>query len=65
MGHYVGQCPNKQNKRASGTKTTADEEFMTQFERECAFLICCMKNETKPNIWYIESGASSHMKDVR
>jgi hypothetical protein len=66
MGHYVGQCPNRQKKRSGGTTTTTDEEeFTTQFERECAFLICCTTVETTPNIWYIDSGASSHMTGVR
>ena len=64
LGHYAGQCPNRK-KRLGGTTTTTDEEFTTQFERECSFLICCMTVETTPNIWYIDSGASSHMTDVR
>jgi hypothetical protein len=64
MGHYVGQCPNR--KKPGGTATTTDEEeFQEQFERECAFLICCTLVETTPNIWYIYSGASSHMTGVR
>jgi hypothetical protein len=45
MGHYVGQRPNKK-KRPGGTTTTTYEEFATQFERECAFLICCTSVET-------------------
>jgi hypothetical protein len=66
MGHYVGQCPNIQNKRlGSTTTTTYEEEFTTQFERECAFLICCTSVETTPNIWHIDCGASSHMTSVR
>jgi hypothetical protein len=56
MGHYVGQCPNRK-KRSGGTTTTTDEaEFQAQFERECAFLICCTSVETTPSIWYIDSG---------
>jgi hypothetical protein len=65
MGPYVGQCPDRQKKRPGGTTATSDEEFTTQFERECAFLICCASVETTPNIWYIDSRASSHMTDVR
>jgi hypothetical protein len=65
MGHYVGQCPNRQKKRSGGTTATTYEEFTTQFERECAFLICCTTIETTPSIWYIDSGASSHMTGVR
>jgi hypothetical protein len=64
MGHYVGQCPNK--KKKGGTAATAEEaEFQTQFERECAFLICCTSVETAPSIWYINSRDSSHMTGVR
>jgi hypothetical protein len=35
------------------------------FERECAFLICCTSVEKACSIWYINSGASSHMTGVR
>jgi hypothetical protein len=63
MGHYVGQCSNR--KKQGGTAATADGEFQAQFERECAFLICCISVETTPSIWYIDSGASSHMTGVR
>jgi hypothetical protein len=61
MGHYVGQCPNMKKKSGG----TTDEEFQAQFERECAFLICCTSVETTPNIWYIDNGAASHMNGVR
>jgi hypothetical protein len=65
MGHYARQCPNRK-KRQGGTTTIAEEaEFQTQFERECAFLICCTSVETTPIIWYIDSGASSHMTGAR
>jgi hypothetical protein len=65
MGHYVGQCPNGKKRSCGTTATTDEEEFATQFERECVFLICCTSVETTPNIWYIDSGASSHMTGVR
>jgi hypothetical protein len=56
MGHYAGHCPNMK-KRSGGTTTTTDEaEFQAQFERECAFLICCTSIEMTANIWYIDSG---------
>jgi hypothetical protein len=52
MGHYAGQFPNRQKKRSGGTTATADEEFTAQFERECAFLICCASVVTTPSsIW--------------
>jgi hypothetical protein len=53
-------------KKRSGTVATTEEaEFQTLFERECALLICCTSVETAPSIWYIDSGASSHMIGVR
>jgi hypothetical protein len=53
-------------KKPGGTTTTMDEtEFQAQFERECAFLICCTSVETTPSIWYINIGASSHMIGFR
>ena len=65
MGHYVGQCPNRKKKRVGTAATTEEVEFQTQFQRECAFLICCTSVETTPSIWYADSGASSHMIGVR
>jgi hypothetical protein len=63
IGHYVGQCPNR---KKGGTAATAKEaEFQTQFERECAFLICCTSVETTPSIRYIDSKASSHITGVK
>jgi hypothetical protein len=65
MGNYAGQCPNR-NKRSCFTTTTIyGVEFHAQFERECAFLICCTSVESTPKIWYIDIGASSHMTGVR
>jgi hypothetical protein len=60
FGHYAGQCLNR--KKKGGTATTTEEiDFQTQFQRECAFLTCCTSVETTPRIWYIDSGASSHI----
>jgi hypothetical protein len=61
FGHYVGQCPNRRKKKGSTTATTKEIDFQTQFQRECAFLTCCTSVETTPRIWYIDSGALSHM----
>jgi hypothetical protein len=65
MGHYAGQCPNRKKKRGGIAATTEEAKFQTQFERECAFLICCTLVETTPSVWYIDSGASSHMTGVK
>jgi hypothetical protein len=55
-GRRRGVVPQLQQRRQS---------FRLYFERECAFLICCTSVETAPSIWYIDSGASSHMTGVR
>jgi hypothetical protein len=62
--HYVGQCPNMK-KKGGTTATTEEADFQTQFQRVCAFLICCTSVETTPSIWYIDNGASSLMNGVR
>jgi hypothetical protein len=65
FGHYAGQCPNRKKKKG-GTAATAEEvDFPTQFQRECAFHVCCSSVEYSPDIWYIDSGASSHMTGIR
>jgi hypothetical protein len=65
FGHYAGQCPNRK-KKSGGTAATAEEtDFQTQFQQECAFPVCCSSVEYSPDIWYIDSGASSHITSVR
>jgi hypothetical protein len=51
MGHYVGQCPKKKKKQCGTAVTTEEEEFSAQFERECAFIGCCLSVETPSNGW--------------
>jgi hypothetical protein len=48
MGHYARQCPKrKKKKQHDGTETTAEkQEFITQFERECAFVSYCLSVDT-------------------
>ena len=66
MGHYVGQCPNKKKKKKQdGTAATAEEEFASQFEKECSLIVCCSTIESPSHVWYIGSIASSHMSSVR
>jgi hypothetical protein len=63
-GHYVGQYPHK--KKQGGTAATAQEdEFASQFERECYFIVCCSKVEKPSSIWYVDSEPSNHMSGVR
>jgi hypothetical protein len=65
FGHYAGQCLNRK-KKSGGTVATVEEiDFQTQFQQECAFPVCCSSVEYSPDIWYIDSGASSHITSVR
>jgi hypothetical protein len=52
MRHYVQQCPKKKRKKQDGmAATTKEEEFASQFERECAFIGCCLSVETPSSGW--------------
>jgi hypothetical protein len=43
MGHYAGQCPKKKKQQQDGLAVTIEEEeFSTQFVRECVFVSCCL-----------------------
>ena len=60
-GHFASQCPNK--KKKSNTQMVGSAEvdgFSRNFDEELC-LIACMASTTGKNIWYINSGASSHM----
>jgi hypothetical protein len=47
----LDSVPTGQKRRMGGTTTTTDEdEFIAQFERECAFIVCCALVETPSNI---------------
>jgi hypothetical protein len=66
LGHYARQFPNrKKKKKQGGTATTVEEdEFASQFERECSLIVCCSTIETPSCIWYIDNGESNHMSGV-
>jgi hypothetical protein len=50
FGHYAGQCPNRKKKKG-GTAATAEEtNFQTQFQKECAFHVCCSSVEYSTHI---------------
>jgi hypothetical protein len=54
---------NKKSQMATSASTEVDE-FATRFESEFS-LIACLSSSTSSGIWYIDSGASSHMIGVR
>jgi hypothetical protein len=66
IGHYAGQCPNRKKKKQGGIATSTEEdEFASQFEREMSSLVSLSTIQTPSSVWYIDSGASSHMSGVR
>jgi hypothetical protein len=40
------------------------EEFSTKFDKEFSLIACLSSRTTTPDTWYIDSGASHHMKAV-
>ena len=61
QGHFASQCPNRKKKSNTQMVGSAKvEEFDKNFDEEFC-LIACMASTTGSSIWYIDSGASSHM----
>jgi transposase InsO family protein len=65
FGHYAGQFLNRKKKKGGTAATTEETDFQTQFQKECAFHVCYSSVEYSPHIWYIDSGASSHITGIR
>ena len=63
MGHYAGQCPNKKKKQVAASAEV--DEFSARFEKEFSLLACLSTSALSTSVWYIDSGASSHMTGVR
>jgi hypothetical protein len=63
FGHYEGQCPNKKKKQTTALEEV--EEFSTKFGKEFCLIACLSSRTTTTDTWYIDSGASRHMKIVR
>jgi hypothetical protein len=55
----------KKKKQGSTVATTEEDEFSSQFERECSLIVWCSTVESPSRIWYIDSRASSHMLGVK
>jgi hypothetical protein len=65
MGHYARQCPNKKKKRDGTIAIAEEDEFASQFERECSLIVCCSTVESPSRIWYIDGGTSNQTSGVR
>ena len=61
QGHFASQCPDRKKKSNTQMDGSAEvDEFSRNFDEELC-LIAGMVSSTGSNIWYIDSGASSHM----
>ena len=61
QGHFASQCPDRKKKSNTPMVGSAEvDEFSTNFDEEFC-LIACMASTTRSSIWYLNSGASSHM----
>ena len=63
FGHYAVQCPNKKKKQVAGSADL--EEFSSKLEREFCLIACLSSCAGSSRVWYIDSGASTHMIGVR
>ena len=65
QGHFASQHPDRKKKNNTEMAgSTNVEEFSKNFDEEFC-LITCMASTTCSSIWYISSGASSHMTGQR
>jgi hypothetical protein len=62
FGHYAGQCPNKKKKQTAAS--VAVKEFSTKFDKEFSLIVCLSTRTIHSDTWYIDSGASRHMRGV-
>ena len=63
FGHYAVQCPNKKKKQVAASADT--EEFASKFDREFSLIACMSSCSSTSRVWYIDSGASTHMSGIR
>jgi hypothetical protein len=67
LGHFASQCPNKKCKKKShmaASASTEVDEFAARFEDEFS-LIACLSSSVSLVVWYVDSGASSHMTGMQ
>ena len=63
FGHYVVWCPNKKKKQVAASADM--EEFSSKFDQEFSLVTCLATCSVSSSVWYIDSGASTHMSSVR
>ena len=59
-GHLATNCPQK-NKNKKVVGATAGEALVSQFELDFS-LIACLVSSAMGSVWYLDSGASFHMR---
>lgn len=66
MGHCVVQYPNKKGKKEQRFLASANvDDFVAMFDSECALVVSLATRATSSRAWFIDSGASYHMTEVR
>ena len=67
MGHYAITCSKKKNKgKGKNVAAVAEvKDFASQFEQEFSFVASLSMSLASSSLWFIDSGASSHMTGVR
>ena len=61
QGHFASQCPDRKKKSNTQMVGSAEvDEFSRNIDEQFC-LIACFASTTWSSIWYIDSGASSHM----
>jgi hypothetical protein len=61
QGQTFGEMPRSRQTTASAEV----EEISTKFDKEFSLIVCLSSRTTTLDTWYIDSGASRHMKSVR
>ena len=62
QGHFASQFPDRKNKNNTQMEGFVEvDDFSKNFDEDFCF-IACMASTTSNNVWYVDSGASCHMK---
>ncbi|KAL5575299.1 hypothetical protein UlMin_016998 [Ulmus minor] len=55
-GHYKSECRTNLNRQSEERTNFAEKE-----EEVSLLMVCHVKEETQPNMWYLDTGCSNHM----
>jgi hypothetical protein len=65
MGHYAVTCPERKKKTHNMAASVEVDDFSSRFVQDFAFMAEQLGSSVSSMLWYIDSGASSHMSGVR